>query len=104
MPKPATDFEEFMDLIQQSSPEFRAWWSLWLEHRRQKRKHVTKIAAKLQLEKLSRFSVPAQIEAIKTSIECDYQGLFPKEEQYGSLPRAYKPQQAPQVVSRFRED
>ena len=52
-------------------------WSEWCEFRKSKRKPVSKAAAKKQLEMLSKYPNHIQQEIINSSIQNDYQGLFP---------------------------
>lgn len=53
-----------------------AAWSEWVEFRRQKKKPVSKQAAKKQFDLLVKYSIETQAEIINSSIQNDYQGLF----------------------------
>lgn len=66
---------------------FKEAWEMWIQDRSMRKKPVTPIAAKLQLEKLSKVPEKVAIETIKTSIERGYQGVFPPE-----VPIIQKPQ------------
>lgn len=59
-------------------PGFREAWSDWKNYRRKKRKPVTEIAEREQLKDLARYGHEIAIEAIRTSIRSDWQGLFPE--------------------------
>jgi len=53
---------------------------LWLSHRRERKKPVSGRAAAATLSKLAKFGADVAIKAICTSIENDYQGIFPERE------------------------
>ena len=69
-----TDLPENLD-----TPEFRAAWETWLAYRKERRLATYKpIGLKRQLNALAAFGPQSAIEAINSSIQQNYQGLFPK--------------------------
>lgn len=61
------------------TPEFRAAWKTWLAYRKERRLATYKpIGLKRQLNALAAFGPQSAIEAINSSIQQNYQGLFPK--------------------------
>lgn len=60
------------------TPEFREVFEMWLDNRKELKKPATSIAIKLQLKKLSGFTVNECIEAIESAILHNWQGIFPK--------------------------
>lgn len=54
-----------------------AAWSEWCAFRKEKRKPVSKAAAKKQLAMLEKYTHEVQAQIINSSIQNDYQGLFP---------------------------
>lgn len=57
--------------------EFRKWWGEFIAHRRETKKPITGRSAKLLFGKLEEYSVETSIEALKRSIENQWQGVFP---------------------------
>lgn len=60
------------------TPGFLRAWFAWCDYRARKRCKVSSDACSLQLSKLAKFGPDVAIAAIQTSIENDYQGLFPE--------------------------
>jgi uncharacterized protein YdaU (DUF1376 family) len=63
------------------TPEFRAAWADWVEHRWQKRAFLTEMAAKQQIRNCAALGLPRAIAAIQNSIGQGYTGLFEAKEQ-----------------------
>lgn len=59
------------------TPEMRAAWGEWTQHRREIKKPITPTAAKQQLAKLATVGIERGIQMIRHSIANGYQGLFP---------------------------
>lgn len=59
------------------SDVFVSKWNLWVQSRHGRRKPISELAAKEQLEKLAGFGLAGAIESLRQSIEGDWQGVFP---------------------------
>jgi len=59
------------------SDAFVSKWNLWVASRHGRRKPISELAAKEQLEKLAVFGLLGAIESLRQSIEGDWQGIFP---------------------------
>lgn len=59
------------------SDAFVSKWNLWVSARHGRRKPISELAAKEQLEKLAGFGLLGAIESLRQSIEGDWQGIFP---------------------------
>ena len=68
---------------------FKAAWLEWCEERRTAKKPITARAAKLQLEKLGRFTEGEACDAIAVSIASGWSGIFPRSS--GGNPRGKDP-------------
>ena len=72
--------EGFIDLIPEHLKDdagFMREWFQWLAYRRRNRKAVSRDAAVRQLKMLGEYSGDDAIQIIETSIQNDWQGLFP---------------------------
>lgn len=58
------------------SPEMQAAWLDWQEHRKEKRKPLTPLSAKRQIEQFQEWGIPRSIAAIKHSILKGWQGIY----------------------------
>ena len=58
--------------------EFKEAWTAFVRHRKEKRKPITKQAFKLLRKRLEEVPVKNATEALWTSIECGWTGVFPK--------------------------
>jgi phage replication O-like protein O len=67
-----------------NAPKFVQHWEMWKQHRKEKKKPMTELSAKIQLEKLSKIGVERSIAAITHSIACGYQGIFESPQQSAS--------------------
>lgn len=93
-PKGETEATTFPKELE--TPEFRAAWNEWEEHRRELRKRLTPGTRRKQLETCAKWGAERAVRAIEASIEAGWQGLFePKQGQqngegeapaYGILP------------------
>lgn len=75
-----SDLEEFAFLMQDHlryDDDFRAAWREWLDYRKKTRKKVSRFAAVKQLNLLGEYDPGDAIRIIETSIQNDWQGLFP---------------------------
>lgn len=72
--------------------EFLDAWENWLTYRKEKRKPVSTMAAKQQLQNCLEWGVVPAIQSIKDSIANDYQGLFPTKLSSRSVPATTKSQ------------
>lgn len=90
--EPVTDLEKALHqalLLTVPKPKFsaasmllpvgidQASWVEWCKYRSEKRKAITKQAADKQIQLLSKYPPMVQKHIIDTSIQNDYQGLFP---------------------------
>lgn len=74
---------------------FNTAWTDWLEDRRERKKPVTKLAAKLQLKKCEAWGVEKAITYINTAIEKGWSGLFePNGNHYGKVTERPNPRLA----------
>ena len=74
-----SDSLEYLELMPDellASDTFLASWGEWLQHRKEVRKRLTPLAAKKQLELLSKFSSEVAIAMIDRSIMSSWQGVF----------------------------
>lgn len=62
------------DVLQTS--EFSIAWTLWCQHRKEKKKTLTPTTITFQLKKLRKMGVQRAINAIEFSIQQGYTGLF----------------------------
>lgn len=63
------------------TPEFRAAWNDWEQHRREKKKPNTALSRKQQLKKLANYGPTKAIELIERAILKGWQGIvFPEED------------------------
>jgi hypothetical protein len=60
-----------------SSPEFIECWNLWLDHRKSLKKPSTPQSQKMTLNKLSKMSEQTAIDAIRHSVENNWQSIYP---------------------------
>lgn len=60
------------------TPEFREVFEEWIANRIELKNPATSIAIKLQLKKLSAFTIEECIDAIESAILHNWQGIFPK--------------------------
>lgn len=75
-----SDLEEFAFLMQDHlryDDDFREAWRGWLDYRKKTRKKVSRFAAVRQLNLLGEYDPGDAIRIIETSIQNDWQGLFP---------------------------
>lgn len=75
-----SDLEEFAFLMQDHlryDDDFREAWREWLDYRKKTRKKVSRFAAVKQLNLLGEYDPGDAIRIIETSIQNDWQGLFP---------------------------
>jgi len=75
-----TDLEEFASLMPDHlrySESFRESWREWLDYRKKTRKKVSHFAATRQLSLLGEYEPTDASRIIETSIQNDWQGLFP---------------------------
>jgi len=75
-----TDLEEFASLMPEHlrySESFRESWREWLDYRKKTRKKVSHFAASRQLSLLGEYEPFDASRIIETSIQNDWQGLFP---------------------------
>lgn len=79
------------------SGAFVSKWNLWVESRHGRRKPISELAAKEQLDKLAGFGLLGAIESLRQSIEGDWQGIFPPKDP-GFAPAPAQPQR--QAVAR----
>ena len=56
---------------------FVSKWRAWVVSRHVRRKPISELAAREQLEKLESFGLGGAIESLRQSIEGDWQGIFP---------------------------
>lgn len=56
---------------------FVSKWQAWVSSRHGRRKPISELAAREQLEKLASFGIAGAIESLRQSIEGDWQGIFP---------------------------
>lgn len=56
---------------------FVSKWRAWVISRHNRRKPISELAAREQLEKLESFGLGGAIESLRQSIEGDWQGIFP---------------------------
>lgn len=76
----STDLEEFAFLMPEhlkDSEYFRETWREWLDYRKKTRKKVSRFAAVRQLNLLGEYEPTDAARIIETSIQNDWQGLFP---------------------------
>jgi hypothetical protein len=59
-------------------PAFRSAWLDWCRYRASKRKPITELACRQQLEELEKVGPDAAAAAIRKAIANDWQGLFPE--------------------------
>ena len=64
--------------------DFQDTWFEWEEHRKQKKKKLTPLSVKKQVNELSKYSLDVVIKAINESIMNGWQGIFP--EKYAASP------------------
>lgn len=69
---------EFWELFppEMATPDVRAAWSDWLQHRRERKPRVTPMAARQQVAKLSSLGPRRAVDALRHSISGGYQGIF----------------------------
>lgn len=60
-----------------SSETFVKAWEEWLKYRQAKRRPVTSKSAEMTFEDFRAWGETASVEAIRHSMKCDYQGVFP---------------------------
>jgi hypothetical protein len=58
------------------STEFSAAWHNWVMHRKECKRPLTSVAARLQLQKLAKMTEPRAIAMIENSIEHGWIGLY----------------------------
>ena len=77
------------------TPDFRAAWSDWKQHRREKRKPVTPLSAKQALLELEAMGSERAVAAIRHSIGKGWVGIFPPDRSGAAKPQpvvgTYKP-------------
>lgn len=76
--KPAVPLDYFERLIPEilNQPAFLILWRDWVDDRKARKKPMTEIAAKLQLNEMAEWGIEKAIQAINTSIKAGYQGIF----------------------------
>ncbi len=66
---------------------FASKWRAWVVSRHSRRKPISELAAREQLEKLESFGLGGAIESLRQSIEGDWQGIFtPKDPRFAPAP------------------
>lgn len=71
---------------QLDTPEFRTVWATWIKDRYDRRKAMTPIAAKAQLDKLVKIGPAKAIDCINESLANGWAGLFPEREHPAAKP------------------
>jgi len=69
-------FVEFMPEHLLDSPEFIEVWTDWIEHREERRKKLTSVAARRQLALLGKYPSEVAVAMIDRSIISSWQGIF----------------------------
>ena len=62
-----------------ASPQWTRAWNHWCARRREDKQYMTELAIKGALNKLSKFSVVAQIEALQAAAVKPWADIYPKE-------------------------
>lgn len=81
------------------SERFRQTWEDFCEHRKRTKHPLTELATKRILAKLQRWGEPAAIQALDTSIENDWRGVFVPKGNGRGQPEYTVPKKPPYVFS-----
>jgi hypothetical protein len=89
----------FWEFIPESlrNEKFTASWLEWIQHRREKKKPVTKLSAKKSLEAMKGWDTLRAVAAIGHSIANGWQGIFEPAGRNGKPAPAKKPFFAPTI-------
>lgn len=86
-----------------NTPEFRAAWADWCADRAERGKPLTQRAATIALNKCAELGQEAAVAAIRHSIECGYQGIYPAPKINAPKPTQATPAPEPQWVAERRQ-
>ncbi len=70
-------FDHMIPVAFANDEAFASKWQAWVISRHSRRKPISELAAREQLEKLESFGLGGAIESLRQSIEGDWQGIFP---------------------------
>lgn len=95
-----TDYHFSLISSELDTPDFRAAWQEWIDHRREIRKPVTARAARSALRRIATFGGhDAAVAALDHSVAAGYQGIFPAP----AAPKTSQPKDRPLSTWEIKE-